>query len=158
MAEKQGLTYQKLTNGLGGLKTFRRCTLLNVKHRQALRTLVDKIEDITRPTTTKIGSLQEEYKELKSHKSVIDSEDKMKKLLKDMDKEINSVIDKFKTDVEFAPVGIGKLFDKCEDDEAETKNEKAAFWPLYVELEGVFLTTETDDGGEPKKGGGGGNG
>lgn len=154
MAEKNVLGYHKLTNGLGNLKAFRRFSLLNVKHRQAIRTLVDKIEDITRSPTTKIGSLQEEYKELKAHKSVVDSEEKMKKLLRDMDKEINTVVDKFKTDVEITPVGIGNLFEKCEDDAPDVKNEKAAFWPLYVELEGVFLTTESDDGGEPKKGGG----
>ncbi len=154
MAEKKSLDYQRLSNGLGNLKAFRRCTLLNTNHRKAIRDLVDKIEDVTRPTSTKLGSLREEYSELKSHKVVVESEEKMKKLLREMDKEMNSVIDKFKTDVEFTPVGIGKLFDKCEDDEPETKNEKAAFWPLYVELEGVFLTTESDDGGEPKKGGG----
>lgn len=151
---KENLGFHKLSNGLGNLKAFRRCSLLSGNHRKAIRSLVDTIEDATRSASTKIGSLQEEYKELKSHKSVVDSEEKMKKLLREMDKEINVIVDKFKTDLEFTPVGIGKLFEKCESDDIDTKNEKVAFWPLYVELEGVFLTTESDDGGEPKKGGG----
>lgn len=155
MAEEKAkpLGYIKLTNGLGNLKKFRRCSLLSRDQRSSIREQIDLIEDITRSVTTKVTSLQEEYQELKSHKAVVESEEKMKKLLVDMDKEIKAAIDKFKEGPKFEPVSIGDLFKKSDSDDNDTKNEKAAYWPLFVELEGVFLTAD-DDGGESKKGGG----
>jgi hypothetical protein len=158
MAKKENVIigYDKASKYLNNLKTFRGMPQLTKDQRAGIRTIVDKIEDLMRATRTKVGALQEEYKELKSHKSIIESEEKAKKILRDCDAEINTAIKDFNLEIDWVNlVPVTGLFAKCDNDDETTSNEKKAYWPLYVELEGVFLT---DDGGEPKRGGGGGNG
>mgnify|MGYP003435011570 CR=1 FL=1 len=152
MNKENLIGYQKTVGYLNGLKTFRRFTLLTRDQRKEIREAVDLLEDTTRSVSTKVGSLQEEYKELKSHKQYTEEGDKLKKLLRDCDKDITAATDKFSFDLgKVKLIDIKGLFNKCKDDDDDTKNEKAGFWPLYTELEGVFLK---DDGGEPVKGGG----
>jgi hypothetical protein len=160
--EKDGVTidFDKAAQYLSNLKAFRNFPSLTKDQRASIRTVVDKIEDQMRSVRTKIGALQEEYKELKSHKSITESEEKAKKILRDCDSEINEAKKGFNLSLDgltLVPVPAG-LFKKESGDSDDTINEKRSYWPLYVELEGVFLTQTDDDGGEPKKGGGGGNG
>jgi len=156
--KKTVLSYDKAVAALQNLKTLRgKCLLLSKKQRQEIREIIDFLEDATRPVMTKIGSIKEEYSELKSHKVILENEDKAKKILKDADSEIRKAQSGFVCpDLTFTPVSLKGLFVKSKDDDEDTKNEKLAFWPLYTELEGVFLTEGDDDGGEPKKGGGNG--
>jgi len=156
--EKDGVTisYEKSAQYLSNLKAFRNMPMLTKEQRAGIRQIVDKIEDSMRSVRTKVGALQEEYKELKGHKAVIESEEKAKKLLKECDSEINEATKGFSLSLEgIVPVLVSpKMFEKEPGEDSDTANEKRAYWPLYVELEGVFLTE--DDGGEPKRGGGGG--
>ena len=154
--EETVIGYEKSAQYLGNLKAFRNMPALNRDQRAGIRTIVDNIEDQMRPTRTKVGALQEEYKELKSHKAITESEDKAKKLLKECDSEINKATKGFSLSIDgIVPVVLSSdIFKKNSDDSDDTANDKRAFWPVYVELEGLFLTQ--DDGGEPKKGGGNG--
>lgn len=161
MAEKKeqsGIGYDKASQLLSNLKAFRNFPSLTKDQRAGIRTIVDKIEDCMRSTRTKVGAIQEEYKELKNHKSIIENDDKAKKLLKDCDSEISEATKGFNLNLDgIVPVVVSPaIFKKVEGDDTDTVNEKRAFWPVYVELEGVFLTQADDDGGEPKKGGGNG--
>jgi hypothetical protein len=161
MAEKKeqsGIGYDKASQLLSNLKAFRNFPSLKKEQRAGIRAIVDKIEDSIRPVRTKVGAIQEEYKELKGHKAIIENDDKAKKLLKDCDAEINDATKGFNLNLDgIVPVVISPdIFKKELGEDADTANEKRAFWPVYVELEGVFLTQADDDGGEPKKSGGNG--
>jgi len=155
--KKLVLTYDKAVSALQNLKTLRgKCLLLSKNQRQDIRVIIDTLEDATRATTTKIGSIQEEYKELRSHKVVLENEEKARKVIKEADSQIKKAQKDFVCpDLDITPVSLKGMFVKNTEDDDDTKNEKIAFWPIYTELEGVFLT-EGDDGGEPKKGGGDG--
>lgn len=132
--------YEVLATELTGLKTFRRLPTLNIDQRGQLRKIIDVLEDALRPTKTKIGALSEEYQELKAHKKVVEDSEAAKKLLKDSEKEMRKVMDAFVCpDLKFEPVVMGDALSKNDDDDADTKAEKRAYWSLYVELEGTYL-------------------
>jgi len=146
------LSYEKVALQLAGLKQFRKLSLLSKDQRSEIREIVNTLEDATRGVSTKIGHLQEEYQELKSHKNCVDDAEKMKKLLRECTEEINKAKESFGLYTPpFSPISLNGLLQKSKDDADDVSSEKIAYWGLYTDLEGVTL----DDGGEPKKGGGG---
>lgn len=135
------LTYLQAKGGLANLKNFRTFILLSKDQRNGIREIINTLEDLVRPADTEISTINAEYSELKSHKKFTEDVEAFKKFLAEQNLTIDASVKKNfpEKEVTITPVEVSPLFKRNDMDDFDTKEDKARYYPLFLELEDKFL-------------------
>lgn len=89
------LNYNRSMEALGALRTMRMHPKITKDMRQAMRPLIDSLQDATHGRTAKINDLNEELKAMLQHKTYAEDAQKTREVVREYAELINAEIEKY---------------------------------------------------------------